>query len=240
MALADDHVKLVEEITEKVLESLGLESQLQSQATEASQHGSKVFASLKQHHDEVVKTLGGSVDRCLNKQAALCAENVRIMGCVQALLGTLYPSGHLSNSWPAAAGSVTELPRPQPHRSSSNNTKMEEECSSEEETIFTVTLRKADGASLGLKISCDDATMGLSVEDVLAGGAVEAWNRQCAGDLHRFFAGGPGPRRAVIPGDRIIEVNGISGDPPRMSSECTSKRLLKIKIQRGAIQKQNS
>merc|ERR1712232_1445683 len=122
----------------------GLEAQLQSQATEASQHGSKVFASLKHHHDEVVKTLGGSVDRCLSKQAALCAENVRIMGCVQALLGTLYPSGHLSSSWPAAAASVTELPRQQLQRSSSNNPKMDEESWSEEETTFTVTLRKAD------------------------------------------------------------------------------------------------
>lgn len=94
---------------------------------------------------------------------------------------------------------------------------------------FTVTIQKADGGSLGLKMSCDDSANALLVESVVAGGAVEAWNR----NLHKFSAGGLEPQRAVRPGDRIIEVNGIWGDPPRLASECAIKRLLKIKIHRG-------
>jgi len=208
-------------------ENLGLEAKLQSKAEEATGHGSKVFGTLKRHQEEVTTTLGGAVDRCLKSQAAFHAEHLRIMGCVEALLGSLGANWQCDNNWP-----VGSKEQHQQQHDTSYLPNLSEETSTEE-TTFTVTLRKADGASLGLKISCDDTANALLVESVLAGGAVEAWNRQCTGDLHRFFAGGPGPQRAVIPGDRIIEVNGISGDPPRLSSECASKRLLKIKIQRG-------
>jgi hypothetical protein len=246
MAVATEHAVLVEEIATKVIDNLGLEAQLQSKASEASSQGSKVLGTLRKHQEEVTKTLGGAIDRCLKSQAAFHAEHLRIMGCVEALLSTLCPNWQCDNSWPDDATKAYDT---KGYDTKEYDTKdynpgyvgdadlVADESLSAEEATFTVTLRKADGASLGLKISCDDSANALLVESVLPGGAVEAWNRQCTGDLHRFFAGGPGPQRAVIPGDRIIEVNGISGDPPRLSSECASKRLLKIKVQRGGSQK---
>mmetsp|Transcript_41619 Transcript_41619/g.75490 ORF Transcript_41619/g.75490 Transcript_41619/m.75490 type:complete len:406 (+) Transcript_41619:29-1246(+) len=91
---------------------------------------------------------------------------------------------------------------------------------------FSFALRKADGTELGLlfeKESCD-----LVVEKVLPGGAVEAWNRQCAGSCS--------VERAVSPGDKISAVNGITNDRDRMLQECSIKQLLKLTVVRDGQQ----
>mmetsp|Transcript_118914 Transcript_118914/g.296689 ORF Transcript_118914/g.296689 Transcript_118914/m.296689 type:complete len:514 (+) Transcript_118914:101-1642(+) len=91
--------------------------------------------------------------------------------------------------------------------------------------IFSFTLRKADGADLGLNVSHHEVDKVLRVEGVRSGGAVEAWNRQCIG--------GAGADKVVIVGDNIISVNGVAYDPPRMLEECKEKQLLKLTIVRG-------
>lgn len=91
--------------------------------------------------------------------------------------------------------------------------------------IFSFTLRKADGADLGLNVSHHEHDQVLRVEGVRADGAVEAWNRQCAGSA--------AAEKAVISGDKIISVNNIAYDPSEMLKECRDKQLLKLTIVRG-------
>lgn len=90
--------------------------------------------------------------------------------------------------------------------------------------IFSFTLRKADGADLGLNVSHSKTEQVLNVEGVRADGAVEAWNKQCAGSIHQ--------EKTVIVGDRIIGVNSIAYDPEKMLEECRDKQLLKLTIVR--------
>jgi len=90
---------------------------------------------------------------------------------------------------------------------------------------FTFTLRKADGADLGLHVSHREPDPALHVIEVRPGGAVDAWNRQCAGTACS--------EKAVKAGDNIISVNMITGDPARMLEECRDKQLLKLVLVRG-------
>jgi len=90
---------------------------------------------------------------------------------------------------------------------------------------FSVTLRKADDVSLGLSVNADDKEGNtLVVENVLAGGAVESWNRQCFGDGSE--------ERIVVAGDRIICVNNVEKDVQKMLEECSKQRLVKLFIAR--------
>jgi hypothetical protein len=91
--------------------------------------------------------------------------------------------------------------------------------------IFNFTLRKADGADLGLNVSHHENDRVLRVEGVRPDGAVEAWNRQCAGSASA--------EKAVMPGDKIISVNGMTHDPEKMLEECKNKQLLKLTVVRG-------
>eukprot|EP00440_Ansanella_granifera_P072803 gb/GFBE01079006.1/.p1 GENE.gb/GFBE01079006.1/~~gb/GFBE01079006.1/.p1 ORF type:complete len:404 (+),score=70.47 gb/GFBE01079006.1/:1-1212(+) len=85
---------------------------------------------------------------------------------------------------------------------------------------FTLTLRRADTVPVGLDVQGEDSY--LLVERVRPGGAVEAWNRQCPGDL-----------REIRAGDHIININGAE-DPEAMRNECLTKHLLKITVRRGS------
>lgn len=90
---------------------------------------------------------------------------------------------------------------------------------------FKFTLRKADGTDLGLNVSHNENEEVLRVDNIRPNGAVDAWNRQCAGAGN--FNG-----RAVMPGDKIISVNNVSRDPQKMLEECKDKQLLKLEIAR--------
>jgi hypothetical protein len=89
---------------------------------------------------------------------------------------------------------------------------------------FTFTLRKADGADLGLNVSHHGDDCVLRVEGVRPDGAVEAWNRQCANSQSAM--------KEVRPGDTILSVNAVSGDPVKMLEECRDRQLLKLSIER--------
>lgn len=93
---------------------------------------------------------------------------------------------------------------------------------------FVFSIRKVDGGELGLDVV--EAGEALRVEAILHGGAVEAWNRQLvagreasAGDVERL----------VRPGDLILKVNNISGNPLLMMNECRDQKLLKLSMARG-------
>jgi hypothetical protein len=88
--------------------------------------------------------------------------------------------------------------------------------------VFVLTLRVAEGTQLGLSASRQAGYLCLGC--VLPGGAVEAWNRQC---------GSSGAAEKVLqPGDRIVSVNDVAGDPEAMLAECDSKRLLRFCVVR--------
>mmetsp|Transcript_4320 Transcript_4320/g.16250 ORF Transcript_4320/g.16250 Transcript_4320/m.16250 type:complete len:562 (+) Transcript_4320:202-1887(+) len=87
--------------------------------------------------------------------------------------------------------------------------------------VFTLTLRRADNVPVGLDVRGDPKDVCLTVEQVRSGGAVEAWNRQCAGDS-----------REIRPGDRIIMINNAE-DAKSMREECLTKHLLRMTVLRG-------
>lgn len=90
---------------------------------------------------------------------------------------------------------------------------------------FTFTIRKADGLDLGLNILHHELDQILRIEGVRPDGAVDAWNRQCAS--------GTAADKMVCPGDAIVAVNDITGNPDMMLEECRNKQLLRITIARG-------
>lgn len=89
-----------------------------------------------------------------------------------------------------------------------------------EATTFSLMLRRADNVPVGLHVQGDD---GLLVERILPGGAIEAWNKQCPGEV-----------REIRVGDRIIMINGQE-ELEAMRHQCLTKLLLKMTVQRMAM-----
>lgn len=128
---------------------------------------------------------------------------------------------------PAPALSLAEhlLQSPQPlSLASSLESSPEGQENSSNSFTFSFTLRKADGADLGLNVSHHEHDRVLRVEGVRPEGAVEAWNRQCASSA---FA-----EKAVLAGDIISSVNNIMYDPKKMLEECRDRQLLKLTVHR--------
>jgi len=90
--------------------------------------------------------------------------------------------------------------------------------------VFGLTLRLADSAELGLTTSQSGRDRHLRIEGVLPGGAADAWNRQCGSS--------GAAEKVLIPGDKIVSVNDVAGDPQAMLLECSSRRLLRLQIVR--------
>lgn len=90
--------------------------------------------------------------------------------------------------------------------------------------IFAITLCKADGCGVGLSISATDNQGVLHVEGIIPGGAAEAWNRQCGSS--------GAAEKVLLPGDCIVDVNGVTGSPEEMKLECENKKLLRLTVVR--------
>eukprot|EP00747_Dinoflagellata_sp_TGD_P171224 gnl/TRDRNA2_/TRDRNA2_204792_c0_seq1.p1 gnl/TRDRNA2_/TRDRNA2_204792_c0~~gnl/TRDRNA2_/TRDRNA2_204792_c0_seq1.p1 ORF type:complete len:303 (+),score=50.89 gnl/TRDRNA2_/TRDRNA2_204792_c0_seq1:2-910(+) len=80
---------------------------------------------------------------------------------------------------------------------------------------FNFTIRRADGVPLGLVVGEDPSGSRLTVESILPGGAIAAWNRLVNAS------------RAVQSGDRIIAVNGLEA-PDRILKECCEAMVLRL------------
>jgi len=93
-------------------------------------------------------------------------------------------------------------------------------------TVFGFTIRKADDCTLGVDFKDSDCGSCLQVTCIKPGGALQAWNKLCAG--------GPAAGKAVMPGDKIVKVNEIT-TPQDMLRECREQKLLKITVQRGEV-----
>lgn len=82
-----------------------------------------------------------------------------------------------------------------------------------------VELDGSSGGSLGLDVNHADGRT-LLVKSVAAGGLVAEWN---AGSLASAQIG---------PGDRIMAVNGCSGDASKLLAECRRPQVLRLRVQR--------
>lgn len=91
--------------------------------------------------------------------------------------------------------------------------------------VFTMTLRKADQTELGLNVSPIENNKVLYIEGIRPEGAVDAWNRQCAGSAQ--------PEKSILPGDKIVSVNSEQYNADKMLEECKDRQLLKLVIVRG-------
>jgi len=91
---------------------------------------------------------------------------------------------------------------------------------------FQVILRRADNVPLGLDVRGDANEKFLIVESVRAGGAVEAWNKQC-----------PDNKRIIMAGDHIVKINDAE-DSDSMREQCVSKFLLRITVARCQLSNQ--
>jgi hypothetical protein len=92
--------------------------------------------------------------------------------------------------------------------------------------IYAFTIRRANDFDLGLDVDSSDCGRVLLVRDVAEDGAVAAWNLQCDE--------GPSVGRMVLPGDKILSVNGESS-AKLMLIECRRSLLLKLVLQRGDV-----
>jgi len=91
--------------------------------------------------------------------------------------------------------------------------------------VFGFMLRLAEGVDLGVDVAHGDSPdQALHVTGIVPGGAIEAWNKQCAG--------GPGAGKVVLPGDKIVAVNGVS-EADKMLAECREKQMLRLTVVRG-------
>jgi hypothetical protein len=88
-------------------------------------------------------------------------------------------------------------------------------------STIAMTIRRVDGEPLGLEVLPDIERSCLHVERIQPGTVVEAWNRLCSGE-----------RRAILPGDRVVSVNGAT-TPEDMRKEFGQKLLLKLEVVRG-------
>lgn len=89
---------------------------------------------------------------------------------------------------------------------------------------YSITLRRSEGCPLGLEVTKPEADdKFLVIEGVLPLSVAEAWNKQNIGNT-----------REILPGDRIVSVNGAC-EPHSMRVEFMTKPLLKIGFERHEV-----
>ena len=89
--------------------------------------------------------------------------------------------------------------------------------------MFRFSLRRADNGKLGLEVERTMNDRALLVHGVLGGCVLEAWNKQCHdGEQHW---------KAVLPGDRIVQINNALGCAD-MLEEINQKQLLQLVVVR--------
>jgi len=86
----------------------------------------------------------------------------------------------------------------------------------EESDLYYVSLDRTMGVKLGIDV---DVAEVLRISDI-RDGLAQDWNERHYDD------------NRINPGDIVVEVNGISGDPQKMLAVCGSKTVLKVTLQR--------
>lgn len=260
--IEEEKSELAMDIAQAVVEKLDIDRKLDDKMRELMLRGDRIFRDIQIRQEQSTEALCRTVGMCLESQRAFQEEHQRLLAAVKELANMVVPftplhsqaleaqarataiveeteglkkhmEDHRVSTAQAAAqlASLTNLAQPQ--TISAQQPALVTTSTPAPSTLqlgsgtFSITLRKADEVSLGLSVNADEEeNKALIVEAVLAGGAVESWNRQCIGD-------GTG-ERVVVPGDRIVKVNGIEHDVKKMLEECTKQRLVKLLIARNA------
>jgi hypothetical protein len=258
-SIEEEKSELAMDIAAAVVEKLDIDRKLDERMRELMLRGDRIFRDIQLRQEQSTEALCKSVGMCLEGQRSFHEEHQRLLNAVRELATMVMPYTNFSaqameaQERATAIVQETEVLKKQmeehrvasaqamaaaiaPAMPSSPNSHMPASPLSATSpivhqgasTTFSITLRKADDVSLGLSVNADEQEnkAALIVEAVLPGGAVESWNRQCFGD-------GSG-ERVVVAGDRILRVNDIEQDVQKMLEECSKKRLVKLKIGRGA------
>ena len=88
-------------------------------------------------------------------------------------------------------------------------------------------MRRADFNEWGLVYEADEHDKSIVVRSVVSRGAIDAWNKMGVA-LRKTD-------RLVLPGDKIIRVNGITDDTSRMVIEFSNKQLVHLTIVRNDV-----
>lgn len=253
--IAEEKSELAMDIAQAVVEKLDIDRKLDERMKELMLRGDRIFRDIQIRQEQSTEALRRSVGRCLESQRAFHEEHQGLLAAVRDLITMVAPFTPLAGQAMEAqtrAAEETETLRKQMEESrmatmasfsaaaalaqaahvqsptSPAAAALPEQTGApaalQQGGTFNITLRKADEVSLGLSVNADEKEA-LIVENVLPGGAVESWNRQCFGDATG--------ERVVVAGDKIVRVNGIEGDVKKMLEECTTQRLVKLVIARG-------
>lgn len=216
-----------------------LEATLQSKIDDIMRRGRQMVEREGRQWQEKFHQVAAEVHACRQEMQALSAENLELRQAMTRITERLWsppvtpglglfgdtevvsPGFAPVPPFPipcTAGGSPPAPPSPPPGAESAG----EAASPHREAMTFSFTLRKADGADLGLSVSQDESEQVLRVEGIKEKGAVEAWNKCNAG-------GG----KEVLPGDRVVGVNGVAYDPQAMLAECREKQLLRLTVVRG-------
>jgi len=259
--IAEEKSELAMEIAQAVVEKLDIDRKLDEKMRELMLRGDRIFRDIQIRQEQSTEALCRTVGMCLESQRTFQEEHQRLLGAVKELATMVMPYTPLHsqaleaqaraaaiveetealkkhvedqrNANACASAAIASLGFSHPATASTQHPALVTTTTPAPSTMqlgsgtFSITLRKADEVSLGLSVNADEAEhqgTALVVEAVLAGGAVESWNRQCIGDGTA--------ERVVVPGDRIVKVNGIEHDVKKMLEECTKQRLVKLLIAR--------
>jgi hypothetical protein len=242
--IAEEKSELAMEIAQAVVEKLDIDRKLDERMRELMLRGDRIFREIQVRQEQSVDALSRSVVMCLESQRTFHEEHQRLLSTVKQLAGMVAPCSPYglqaveAHARAAALAEETEVLKKQMETAGSAvaaattcaaaiattaAAPVTTPAPAAAPTTFNITLRKADDTSLGLSVTANEDSKVLIVEGVVAGGAVESWNRQCCGDADRV----------VVAGDRIMRVNGIESDVQKMLEECTTQRLVKLTISRG-------
>ena len=93
--------------------------------------------------------------------------------------------------------------------------------------VFSFMMRRADFTEWGLAYQADETDKTIVVTRVVPRGAIDAWNKMGVA-LRKTD-------RLVLPGDKIIRVNGVTDDTSRMAREFGNKQLVHLTIVRNDV-----
>lgn len=218
-SILEESSELATEIAQAVVAEMDIDRKIDERAQELMLRGDRIFRDIKTKQEQSCDMLNRAVAQCVKSQSSLRDEHAELLKIVRELAMSCAPfvGNSRDNIWDsryhasisALPGSIKTTGRYR-HR-------------------FSITLRKADDVSLGLCIQADQAGKVLVVQNVVPGGAVESWNRQCFNESCLVD-------HIVVPGDHLIIVNGVEGDAQQMLKQCTQKRLVKLAVGRGLVQ----
>lgn len=243
----EGHRLLVAELAQAVLRKVEFEGRLKTVAKGVQRNGKHLLVDLQRWQREMHAAASQDLQRQEDALRGLQAENTQLKDTIRSLadwlvmMGFPIPQAELApgmwtpppsvavanrasahaTSPPVPGRKSAASPGPAPTAPGTSALPAQLQSSKVDGHPVVVTLRRADGIALGLRVASEWEEKALRVEGIEPGGAAEAWNRLCD------------PARAIRQGDVLVAVNGAMMDALGMLQECQSQSLLRIVIARG-------